>query len=400
MKNFTTQPPARHLHPVGQQTEEVRLGAALASFAKRYELSTRQLSHVCGGPACGVSKSTTDRICRGAAGIKLTPERRRTIAHNLRDFLSRRGLAADAINNAIQIIFPEVGMISIPRTPLPFRVQQFFGLRRDPFDPVKSDPRDISEVFVTPALDGILAALEDAINYQGFAAVVGQVGSGKTQLKKRLTEKVTNSHGRTRLLFPDFSEMRRVNSGAVVAFVLESFGQKPRRGLVAAYEQLRQYLAYLSDQGTRVALAFDEAHRLNDEELSALKNFWELSSGGYQRYLGIVLFGQPLFKSRLEDSLFREIAERVEIIEMTGMGKHSYDYLKHRIKLAGGEIDKIFERKAVDKLAAQVETPLALGNLANLAMIQAHALGEGRVLAAFIDRRGDEPRARPIRQAS
>jgi type II secretory pathway predicted ATPase ExeA len=395
-----TSSPVEELPPSACQTEEKRLGAALAAFAKRFALSTRQLSHVCGGPACGVSKSTTDRLFRGTAGIKLTSERRQCVANHLREFLSRRGLAADAINKEIKLIFPQEGIVIIPRTPLPFHVQQYFNLRRDPFDPVKSDPRDISESFTTPALDRIIAALEDAINYQGFCAVVGSVGSGKTQLKKRLVEKVNNSNGRTCLLFPDFSEMKRVNSGAVVTFVLESFGQKPRRGLVAAYEQMRQHLAYLSDQGTRVALAFDEAHRLNDEELSALKNFWELSSGGYQRYLGVVLFGQKAFKSRLEDSRFREIAERVEIIDMPGLGKHSYDYLAHRIRLAGGDIEKIFERKAVDLLAAQVETPLALGNLANLAMLKAHTLGERKVLPAFIDRNGNEPHARSIRRAS
>jgi hypothetical protein len=40
---------------------------------------------------------------------------------------------------------------------------------------------------------------------------------------------------------------------------------------------------------------------MNDEMLTALKNFWELGDGGYNRYLGVicgVLSPVPLFKPR------------------------------------------------------------------------------------------------------
>jgi type II secretory pathway predicted ATPase ExeA len=386
------------LQAVGE-AEEIRLGAALASFAKRFDLPTRALSRACGGPAYGVSKSTADRIMRGA-GIRLSPERRAEVANHLRDFLSRRGQTADAINKELLSIFPDGGETLIVRTPLPCNVQQFFGLRRDPFDPSRSDPRDISEVFTSPPLNRLMETLEDTINYQGFTAILGKPGSGKTQLKKRLVDKVMQSDGRMHLLFPDFSEMKRVNSGAVVSFVLESFEQRPRLGLVAKYDQMRRHLAQLCERGIRVALAFDEAHRLNDEELSALKGFWELGSGGYQRYLGVILFGQPLFKSRIETARFREIAERVEVIDMPGLGKHSYDYLAHRIRLAGGEMEKLFERKAVEHLATQAETPLALGNLAADALLKAYSLNEKTVRAAFIAKNDGEPSARTIRRAS
>ncbi len=380
--------------------QEEKRAAALAAFAKRYGLSTRTLSYACGGPGCGVGKSAADRIMRGVSGIRLTPEKRRAVINHLREYLSLRGLTADKITAEIQTIFPEEADKLIFRTALPYAVQQHFGLRRDPFDPSRSDPRDASEVFTYPALDRIAAAVEDAINYQGFVAVVGEVGSGKTQLKKRVVENVWNSGGRLRLLFPDFSEMRRVNSGAVVSYVLETFDQRPRRNLVAAFDQLRQHLGSLSEQGVRVAIAFDEAHRLNDEELSALKNFWELGSGGYQRYLGVVLFGQRRFLSRLEQAKFREIAERVQVIEMPGLGKQAHAYVAHRISLAGGDVDKLFERKAVELLAAQAETPLALGNLCNAALVKAHSLGERRVLAAFVKKGDGEPQARVIRRAS
>lgn len=376
--------------------------AGVSALRERFDLSLRDLSLACGGTKAGVSKATAERICNGKITIEHASRIKPSVVEHLHSFLRRRNLTEREVTNQLKSISTgeEFKSMIVAKTPLPFPVQQFFNLRRDPFDPSKSDPRDTSEAFTSPALNQIAAAVEDAINYQGFKAVIGPVGSGKTQMKKRIVETVACSNGRMRLLFPDFSDMKRVNSGAVVAYVLESFDKQPRQRLVLAFEQLRRHLGHLNEQGIRVALAFDEAHRLNDDELSALKNFWELGAGGYERFLGLILFGQPLFKSRLDDLKFREIAERIDVIEMPEMTvKYAQDYLAHRLRLAGGDVDKLFERKAVELLAAQAETPLALGNLANAALIKSHKLGERRVLASFIES-DREPRIRSVRRAS
>jgi type II secretory pathway predicted ATPase ExeA len=383
--------------------EAHKFSAGVAALRERFELSFRQLSDACGGTKAGVSRATAERLVSGKLNVTHASKIKPLVIQNLHNFLRRRGLTEKEATNQLKSISTgeEFKSMLIPKTTLPLNVQQFFNLRRDPFDPSKSDPRDISEAFTSPALERIAAAVEDALNYQGFTAVIGPVGSGKTQMKKRIVEMVARTNGRMRLLFPDFSEMKRVNSGAVVTYVLESFAQKPRRGLVQSFEQMRRHLEGLNDKGICIALAFDEAHRLNDDELSALKNFWELGTGGYQRFLGVILFGQPLFKSRLDDYKFREIAERVEVIDMPEMTtKYAQEYIAHRLRLAGGDIEKLFERKAIELLAAQAETPLALGNLANAALVKAHRLGERRVLASFIETENGQPRVRAMRRAS
>jgi hypothetical protein len=76
-------------------------------------------------------------------------------------------------------------------------------------------------------------------------------------------------------------------------------GSAVRRG-----KAVRDLLARLYSDGTRVAIAFDEIHRLNDSALSSLKNFLEMSSGGFQRYLGVIMLGQPQFEARLRDHVF------------------------------------------------------------------------------------------------
>ncbi len=378
---------------------------AYRALRERFDLSLRDLSLACGGTKSGVSKATAERICNGKISLEHASRIKPVVLEHLHSFLRRRGLMEKEVTNQLKSISTgeEYKAVIIPTTNLSNAAQEFFGLQRDPFDIWKSDPRDASEAFTSPALDRVAAALEDNINYQGFTAVVGPVGSGKTQMKKRIVDKVAHSNGRMRLLFPDFTEMRRVNSGAVVAYVLERFDKRPRQRLVLALEQLRSHLGHLNEQGIRVALVFDEAHHLNDDEMRALKNFWELGTGGYQRFLGVMLFGQPLLKSRLDDYKFREIAERITVIDMPEMtAKYAHDYLAHRLRLAGGDVDKLFERKAVELLAAQAETPLALGNLANAALDKAYRLNQRRVLAAFIETENGngQARVRAVRRAS
>lgn len=284
------------------------------------------------------------------------------------------------------------------RVELPVDTQLFFNLPLDPFTPA---PRCEAEVFTTRHTDALLKRLEDTVAYQGFVAILGDIGSGKTLLKHRLVERVERSQGRMKILFPQFREMKKVSSAAIVNHILEAYNQKPRRSLVSADTQVTKLLASLNEQGIRLALCFDECHHLNDDTLTALKNFVELGSGGYTRYLGVILLGQNIFKtSRLQDPRFREIAERLTVLEMPAITKQAWEYVSHRLTLAGCEPAKLFEKKAVELLAAQASTPLALGNLCNAALIKAHSYQEPKVLAAFIDRPDDEPRVRSMRKVS
>lgn len=384
-----------------EESPKQTLGAGLANFAKRYGLNSRKLSAACGGSAAGVSKSSADRILRGVAELRVNEATRLVILENLRRFLSTLGKGEQEIDAELKSIFypQEVNRMIAERRSLPPDAVAYFHLRHDPFD--VREPRQIGEAFTTKALDVLLDQVSDAINYQSFLAVIGEIGSGKSTLKRRLIESAEKSRNKLHVIWPDFADMERVTPAAIVATILEHFGQRPRQRLVTAQRQLKSLLAELHDQGVRVALGFDEAHRLNDTMLSALKNFYELGTGGYDKFLGVVLFGQPRFKNRMYDAEFQEIAERLEIIEMPKFSpQQAWDYVAHRVRLAGGDAEKLFERAAVTRLAAQSTTPLGLGNLCNAALIKARTLGERKVLASMVKAQSDEPAVLSVRRAS
>lgn len=372
------------------------LSAGLTAFAKRYELSSRKISAICGGSSAGLSKSSINRMMRGEASLNLTEKSLPFIRKGATQVLKELRVNDFQIRAELKAIFEgELEPMTTPRRVLPFDVQRYFGLRRDPFA-LSSDPTDPQDAFTSKDLDRLAAHIEDALRYQGFLCCVGEVGSGKSFLKWRINKVVEHSKGKLNLLWPKFAEMGRVTSAAIVNVILESFNQQPKRRLVSAQRQLEQLLEHFTEQGKSVALGFDEAHHLNDQTLSALKNFYELGCRGYERHLGVVMFAQTRFLSRMEDYRFREIAERLEIVEMPDVAKTGWDYVSHRIKLAGGDADKIFEREAVRRLAAKSPRPLALGNLCNAALVEAWRSQDRKVLASFIKKDSADPIVRAV----
>lgn len=367
---------------------------AFNRFVEKYELSNRKFSFLAGQAL--ISKTSVSRL-RGENGRTLSAnyisEIEPLLIETIKKYLAGMGRTADEINAELREIFEELPIMITTRTTLDYDVLDFFQLDRDPFA-LESDPRSADESFTNKSLDKLMRRIEDAINFQGFVCILGEVGAGKSALKNRAVDKSRKS-GKTHFLFPKFAQMDKVNAGSIVHFILESFGQKPRNRLLLAQKQLEDFLAELHERGQRVCLGFDECHRLADVTLTALKNFYELGTGGYDRFLGLVLFGQPQFEKRLLSVNFREIAERLEIVKMPAMSKAAHDYIAHRLALVGGSADELFEKRAIDLIAAQVETPLGIGNLANKALLAAYEKGEPKVLARFVEK-DIEPQTRRV----
>lgn len=373
----------------------------LDAFRRRHNLNYYRLWLAAGGDAL-CSHKVVKQLCTGGL-VRFEHKLKPVMRANLLRFLAASGVGEEAAAAEIATVFDTEGdAMFAPRTTLPTEAQEFFKLRRDPF--TVEEPRRLAEVFVTPQLTRLAEQVEDAINYQGFLVVLGEIGSGKSLLKRRVVETAEKSGGRMRLFFPEFFNMDRVHSGSIVTYLLRKLDQPVPSDLVMRADKLKQALAVLSEQGVHIALTFDECHQLHDRLLTALKNFWELGSGGYDRFLGVVLWGQPQFEGRLREYRFREICERIEMLNMPSFDKCAWDYISHRVRLAGGDADKLFDREAVKLIVKQFgkqgPTPLALGNLCNAALLKAYSATERKVVAALIKTESDEPTVRAVRRAS
>lgn len=374
----------------------------LDSFMTEFSISVGKLAQIChNGKLC--SKSSCHRLRTADVAEKYYRAAIPLMETRLEEWMQVQNWNALDIETQLTKLFPHRSdrTMIINRCVLTATAIKFFGLKADPFD-VDQVPGD-DEMFTNPELDDIIARLKDAVLYKGFVCLSGAVGTGKTSLKIRLHRELNEwskkSRQRVHLLYPEFFDMNAVNVGSIASYILEEFEVKNPRDSTIRVRKIKQLLTSLEKDDARVALVFDECHRLNEKVLVSLKNFWEMTNGGYARLLGVVLFGQPKFvESTLRDHKFREIAERVQVLEMPSIEKSAAAYLTHKIAAAGGDINKLFNPKAVQRICANAKTPLSLGNLANNALMEAFKLEEKQVVSEMLKLR-DKPQILNLRAA-
>lgn len=355
--------------------ENAQFCESLLAFCDEYRISRRTLGNLIRG-----SGATAHRLVMGQLANDITERYRKQLGPVLVDLLRDRGFAHEEIAEALENIHQLEDFVMIAdRCPLMPEAVRYFGLRHDPFDVDRLPVGD--ELFTNHDLDAVAGRVRDAALYQRFVAVVGGVGSGKTLLKLRIAEEVED---KAKLLFPEFFDMSAVTVHGIANTILAELGQTVPQNKEARVTKLKGVLTSMQQEGTPVAIVLDECHRLHDKVISSLKNFWEMTNGRSSRLLGVILFGQPAFvEARLRENIFKEIRQRVQVIEMPSLTKAARSYLDHRLRFAGGDLDKLFEKAAIDKIAANAATPLALGNLANEALMDAFRNEEKRVTVSL-----------------
>jgi type II secretory pathway predicted ATPase ExeA len=382
--------------PSALNEEQLQFCESLAEFCHDQKITLRKLSTICDGERNCLSKSTADRVLKGTVDPYYLDRLRPVMAAGIASYLDQEGVPSEEIESLLSPIFDvkEFQSMLHNRCELDAPAQRFFKLEFDPFD-VDRIP-DVRDLYTTPELDSLTAKVKDAVIFQRFMAVVGEVGTGKDMLLNRVrTELESDTRYEVKMLFPQFFAMDEVNVGAIATYILREFDVTPRQSKPDRVRQIKELLTQLYAEDVRVALVFNECHRLNAKVISSLKNFWELDNGQFSRLIGILLLGWPKFTTTLRDVTFKEIRQRIRIANMPKIAterkgkKGEYDlsvglgYLRHRFELAGRSVDDLFEPDALEAVCRNASTPLELGNLANEALLDAFAKDEKVVKTGF-----------------
>lgn len=181
--------------------------------------------------------------------------------------------------------------------------------------------------------DEALAVLSTALQTgEGFIKVVGEVGTGKTLLCRKLLNEIpahfVTAYIPNPYLNPD--ELRRA-----VAVEL-GVKQAQRMSVQLLTQRIQTRLLELHSQGHSVVLILDEAQALPEDSLEALRLFTNLETET-RKLLQVVLFAQPELDQRLATTAFRQLRQRITFAyKLRAMNCNEVQqYIHHRLHIAG-----------------------------------------------------------------
>lgn len=220
-----------------------------------------------------------------------------------------------------------------------------FGLRELPFTLTPNTNFFLGLESHNEAFAVLLTALKTG---EGFIKVIGEVGTGKTLLCRKLLNEIPEhfitAYIPNPYLKPD--ELRRA-----VAFEL-GVKQAQRMSVQLLTQRIQQKLIDLHKEGRSVVLLLDEAQALPEESLEALRLFTNLETET-RKLLQVVLFAQPELDERLSQVNFRQLRQRItfsyKLRTMTSVEVQRY--IEHRLHVAGYKGASLFNSNLCRKIS-------------------------------------------------
>jgi MSHA biogenesis protein MshM len=224
------------------------------------------------------------------------------------------------------------------------------------------------------ALNTLLFSLRSG---EGFIKIIGEVGSGKTLLCRKLLDSLDGDFFTAYIPNPDLNpiELRRA--------LARELGIDPR-----SLQDQHELLTHINDRllslhadGKHIVLLIDEAQAIPPESLETLRLLTNLETET-TKLLQVVLFGQPELDERLAQPGFRQLKQRISFsYYLPLMNRDDLDgYLFHRLATAGYTFGSLFTNHARDILfKASQGVPRVVNILCHKALLVAYGRGETNV---------------------
>src|SRR3954466_4005066 len=208
-------------------------------------------------------------------------------------------------------------------------VLEYFGLNEQPFR-LGPDPRYL---FYSGQVKEAIAKCEYmARDRAGPIYMYGPIGSGKTSILRRITERLSTDKRYT-VAYVIAANVRRPNTFLKV--IMEAFDVETARSYDTNLKSFEEFLVSQYKKGTIPVLLLDEAQNANRDALKLihyLLNFVTATT----KLLQIVLAGQEELSTKI--LRYRELASRMFPIAINAMSsKDLEEMIRFRWMVAGGK---------------------------------------------------------------
>ena len=256
---------------------------------------------------------------------------------------------------------------------------EYFGLREPPFN-ITPDPRFL---YLNDCYQEALAALGYGIEARkGFISLIGDAGTGKTTLLRRLLDTVGPATKTVLLLNPT------VSFDEILEHTLLELGVPPEGGRkLVLLQRLNEFLLEHTQAGGNVALLIDEAQDLRPDVLEELRLLSNLETAR-EKILQIVLAGQPELDTILADPSLRQLRQRVALrIRLRPLSPPEVAaYVRARVERVGGTAAELFPPDALARLAMLSHgIPRLVNVLCDAALLGTFAAGKRAVTPAIVE---------------
>ena len=254
-----------------------------------------------------------------------------------------------------------------------------FGFRERPFD-ITIDPHFF---FTNPAHEEAYAALLYGVRERrGCIVLIGEAGTGKTTVLRRLMDNLDDS---IRLAFFDKTTL---TFDELLDFICQAFNLPVKTGRrLEKIQGLNEFLLVTQQKGGTGVLIIDEAQNLADEMLENLRLLSNFEAAN-EKLLQIILVGQPELEKKLERPELRQLKQRIVVrcqldhLKPQDVGS----FIHHRLRVAGCEREDLFTTGAIRRVALYSNgLPRLVNTLCDNALLSAYGAHLSTVSAEIVE---------------
>jgi MSHA biogenesis protein MshM len=258
---------------------------------------------------------------------------------------------------------------------------EFFGMRELPFTLTPNTDFFLDLDGHHRALEVIQLALESG---EGFIKIIGEVGTGKTLLCRRLLNTISDNFVTAYVPNPFLTP-----DGLLLALAEElGLDVDHEKGRHHVLGEINRKLMEIRQSGKQVVFLLDEAQAMPEESIEVLRLLTNLETES-EKLLQVVLFGQPELNDLLSRDSLRQLRQRITFSYTLPVlsPEEVSSYINHRLNKSGFPGVNLFNLKAIQELSlASAGIPRLINILCHKSLLVAYGRGDTKITNVHVQR--------------